>query len=287
MTRKIQTNPILVHSLEHDSTMINILPLDHTNPYDFKREHRHTYFEVMLIERGGCSQLIDFETYPGFDHSCYIICPQQIHLMNRNGSSGYVIQFTEDRIDSGELLPLLRQLAVSPNAAVIFENDAEKYKELHALLTTLSKQLKSSTTANNFAVTQLLQAFIAIVLVNKRQEDVNTMDSDRKSLLGFYALLETHYKHHGEVGFYVDKLRITNKKLSSLTKKHTGYNPLQLIHNRILLEAKRLLVFENIPHKEIAYSLGFDSPPSFSAFIKSKTGYSPSELGKRLSEIHK
>ena len=41
-----------LHSLENDSMQINILPLDHSNPYDFKREHRHTYFEIMLIEKG-------------------------------------------------------------------------------------------------------------------------------------------------------------------------------------------------------------------------------------------
>jgi AraC family transcriptional activator of pobA len=53
-----------------------------------------------------------------------------------------------------------------------------------------------------------------------------------------------------------------------------------------LSEAKRLLLFEKGSHKEIAYDLGFDSPTSFSAFIKTKTGLSPSELSKQLSEIH-
>jgi len=45
-----------VHSLETDSKHINILPLDHNNPYDHKREHRHTYFELMFIEGGGGNQ---------------------------------------------------------------------------------------------------------------------------------------------------------------------------------------------------------------------------------------
>ncbi|MFN5318711.1 MAG: helix-turn-helix domain-containing protein [Bacteroidia bacterium] len=62
---------------------------------------------------------------------------------------------------------------------------------------------------------------------------------------------------------------------------------MQVIHNRILLEAKRLLLFEKGSHKEIAYDLGFDSPASFSAFIKLKTGHAPSELAKQLTEIHK
>ena len=50
---KVEARELPVHSLERDSATIQILPLDHTNPYDFKREHRHTYYEIMLIERGG------------------------------------------------------------------------------------------------------------------------------------------------------------------------------------------------------------------------------------------
>ena len=89
------------------------------------------------------------------------------------------------------------------------------------------------------------------------------------------------------VQFYIEKLITTEKKLSSTIKKHTGLSPLQVIHNRILLEAKRLLLFEETTHKEITYQLGFDSPASFSTFIKSKTGFAPSELTKHLAEIHK
>ena len=87
--------------------------------------------------------------------------------------------------------------------------------------------------------------------------------------------------------FYIDKLASTEKKLAEITKKYTGLSPLQVIHNRILLEAKRLLLFEDRTHKEIAYQLGFDSPASFSNFIKSKTGLAPKELTKQLAEIHK
>jgi AraC family transcriptional activator of pobA len=48
-----------------------------------------------------------------------------------------------------------------------------------------------------------------------------------------------------------------------------------------------MLLFEDTSHKEIAFHLGFDSPATFSAFIKNKTGHSPSELSKQLAEIHK
>ncbi|MCG9909713.1 MAG: helix-turn-helix domain-containing protein [Flavobacteriales bacterium] len=285
--QRTEKKKLPVHSLEHDSKQINILPLDHTNPYDFKREHRHTYFEIMLIEVGGCNQLIDFKNYAGHNHSCYIICPQQIHLMNRNNSSGTVVQFTEDRISSAELRSILRQLLFYDNPAIIFENRPDLFEELQSLLDILSKHLSKNDATNNLVVTHLLQAFISLVIENSRLKDNSTKASDKRLLIDFYQLLELHYTNNLGVRYYIEKLGTTEKKLSESTKKHTGLSPLQVIHSRILLEAKRMLLFEELSHKEIAYQLGFDSPASFSSFIKAKTGQPPSELTKQLAEIHK
>lgn len=275
-----------VHSLDNDSMHINILPLDHNNPYDFKREHRHTYFVIMLIEKGGCNQLIDFKNYYGHDYSCYIICPQQIHLMNRNNSAGTAIQFTEDRIISSDLRNSLRELSYIDNGAIVFENNTSLFDDCNLLLNILIKNISKDNGPQNHIVTNLLQAFIVLTIENNGLTNHKAKSLENKLLFDFYQLLETNYKNYKAVQFYIEKLITTEKKLSSIIKEHTGLTPLQVIHNRILLEAKRLLLFEEITHKEISYHLGFDSPASFSAFIKSKTGYSPSELTQHLAEIH-
>ena len=82
-------------------------------------------------------------------------------------------------------------------------------------------------------------------------------------------------------------VQISQKKLSTLAKKHHGATPLQVIHHRILLEAKRLLTFGEQSHKEIALDLGFDNPAAFSAFIKKRTGRTASELQLEVAEIHR
>lgn len=276
-----------VHSLSDESKQINILPLNHTNPYDYKKEHRHTYFEIMLIEKGGCNQLIDFEKYDGNDYSCYMICPQQIHLMNRNNSSGTVIQFTEFRISNQALRANLRQLSFVENSAIIFENNEEVFQELKFFLRLLEKYLTKNDSVNNSVVTQLLEAFISLILESSCFKANLTKDNNKKLLVDFYQLLELNYCNNLGVQFYIERLFTTEKKLAEITKKHTGLSPLQLIHSRVLLEAKRMLLFEEITHKEMAYRLGFDSPASFSNFVKAKTGLSPSDLSTQLAEIHK
>lgn len=277
-------NLLPVHSLESGSLQINILPLDHTNPYDYKREHRHTYYEIMLIEKPGGDQWIDFQNYPAHQDSGYIIFPQQVHLMNRKSSSGSVTQFTEDRIESEELRMLLRQLALTEGANILFEHDLSIRKDLELLLDLIKRHHHSGNSQLN---THLLQSFISVATQNQRQESEANTPPDKKLLFQFNTLLEKHYAEENGVGFYLKEMGCSDKKLSAVTRRYTGHTPLKLIHKRILLEVKRLLLFEDQSHKEIAYQLGFDSPSTFSAFVKTKTGFSPSELSGQLTEIHK
>jgi AraC family transcriptional regulator, transcriptional activator of pobA len=103
----------------------------------------------------------------------------------------------------------------------------------------------------------------------------------------FLQLVDAHFREQHSVQFYLNELNVSEKKLGALTKQHLGASPLQAIHQRLVLEIKRLLLFGEESHKEIAYSLGFDSPASFSAFVKKKTGMTPSELQTSVAEIQK
>ncbi len=284
---KRKESEIPVHSLEYGSTHVNILPLDYNNPYDYKREHRHTYFEIMLIARGGGNQLIDFNNYPALDNSCYIISPQQVHLMNRNGSKGTIIQFTEEKISSPELRAALKDHSFSEHPAIIFENRPDLMGGFSVLTDLIKEGISRNKQESTLTVTHLLFALVSLLLENRINLESAQIDEHKKLLIDFYQLLEIHYCDHMGVNGYIQKLSTTEKKLAAATAKYAGLSPLQVIHNRILLEAKRILLFEDSSHKEISFRLGFDSPSSFSSFIKSKTGYTPSELSKHLVEIHK
>ena len=276
-----------VHSLEVDSMHVNVLPLDYKNPYDHKRQHRHTYFEMMFIEEGGGNQLIDFNKYELRDYSCYLIFPQQIHLMNRNHSSGMIVQFTEEIISSPYLVAALKRISFSENTAIFFENQQDLINDINDLLNILIKSILRETSKSKQTVTYLLQALVSLALENHKQNEKSIIDEDKRLWLHFIEMVEDNYCENMGVQDYIRKLNSNERKLSAATRKHADLSPLQVIHNRILLEAKRILLFKQVSHKEIAFKLGFDSPSSFSTFIKTKTGYTPSELYVHLKEIHK
>lgn len=261
--------------------------IQHKNPYDFTKEHRHDYYEVFFFVEGGGTQLIDFINYPVLPNSCYIVFPQQVHLLRRAPeASGYLVQFPAELVPSNNINTRLNQISFSLNAAVIFENDPESLKKLLPCLAMLKEETERKQGLSKEIAINILQALLLKLIEFGSSDDKSAGSEIQELLLNFHKLLEEQYQKNHSVSNYAAQLNITEKKLSAITKKSLGLTPLQVIHNRVLLEAKRKLLFEDLPHKELAYQLGFDSPASFSLFVKNKTGLNPSQLHSKLVNFH-
>jgi AraC-like DNA-binding protein len=94
----------------------------------------------------------------------------------------------------------------------------------------------------------------------------------------FMDLLEKNYNRLKTVGDYTPQLHISEKRLGQATKKVLGKPPKEIINDRVLLEAKRLLVYTNLSIKETGQSLGFEDPAYFVRYFKKKTGTTPIEF---------
>ncbi len=280
--------PLPVHSLTKREFSVHVQDIEYKNPYDFTREHRHDYFEILFFEKGGGSQLIDFMELPVIPDSCYIVFPLQVHLLNRGPEAcGKLVQFREEVVPSAQIKNLLRQVSFGENPSVLFENNPQKLEQLRPIINLLKQESEKTAGFSQEITIHFLQALLLQLIDGRENTPGGSLSEDRKILFEFQHLLEEQYLENHSVQQYAALVKSTEKKLSAITKKYLGMNPLQVIHNRLLLEAKRILLFEDTSHKEIAFRLGFDSPASFSQFIKNKTGSSPSELHAHLVNIHK
>ncbi|MBD2750143.1 helix-turn-helix domain-containing protein [Microvirga sp. BT688] len=91
----------------------------------------------------------------------------------------------------------------------------------------------------------------------------------------FRELVEKNYRSHQPVEVYANRLGLTPPHLNRICREHFGDTALGMVHQRIILEAKRYLTFTTLTAKEIALALGFEDPAYFTRFFKRQTGVSP------------
>ena len=96
--------------------------------------------------------------------------------------------------------------------------------------------------------------------------------------LEFSKLVGTTISQNLTVKDYADQLHLTVEKLNELCKENYGQNPKNIILEKKITEAKRLLYFTDLSIKEIAFQLGFEDSSYFSRIFKLKTNLSPSDF---------
>lgn len=124
----------------------------------------------------------------------------------------------------------------------------------------------------------MLKRFIILsTRMYKSQINVTNLKiKDADIVREFNFLVEKHFKTKHTVKEYADLLHKSSKTLSNIFSQLAGKSPLQIIHERKLLEAQRMLKYTDKPIKEIAFELGFEDIQTFSRFFKKLNSNSPS-----------
>ncbi|TAE50257.1 MAG: helix-turn-helix domain-containing protein [Bacteroidetes bacterium] len=114
-------------------------------------------------------------------------------------------------------------------------------------------------------------------LAKKQHTQPHTTQPALDIIRQFNLLVENNYRKLHQVQQYADLLNKSPKTLANLFALHQQDSPLQIINNRLAIEARRLLIYTEKSGSEIAWELGFEELSHFSRFFKKATGQSPSE----------
>ncbi|AOE85424.1 helix-turn-helix domain-containing protein [Pseudomonas sp. TCU-HL1] len=128
----------------------------------------------------------------------------------------------------------------------------------------------------------MLQSLISVLLVwigrcslEQSRSEAQQQDRGRLHLHAFTQQLEQHFREHLPIEQYAQRLGISAAHLNALCRRLAGQSALQMINQRLLLEAKRCLVYTAMTINQVSDSLGFSEPAYFSRFFKRGTGQSP------------
>lgn len=147
------------------------------------------------------------------------------------------------------------------------------------------------TTRDNIQGEMLVMLLKRLIIKTTRLAKEQLIPSELKDsqidiVRKFNVLVDTHYKTLKQVSDYADLLFKSPKTLSNLFAKYNQKSPLHIIHERIILEAKRLLIYTDKTSKEIAYDLGFEDVGTFHKMFKKATDQTPQHFksGAKIEE---
>jgi AraC family transcriptional activator of pobA len=92
----------------------------------------------------------------------------------------------------------------------------------------------------------------------------------------YRALVELHYRSETALTFYAGQLGVSVDHLSRSCRNTVGVSAQELLHERLMLEARRLLVYAEAPIANVAAQLGYADPAYFSKCFARLVGSTPS-----------
>jgi len=155
--------------------------------------------------------------------------------------------------------------------------DAAQQK-MALLLNMFVSEMNTSDNVQNDMLVMLLKRLIITVTQLAKSEYIPDpkLQNERFNIIRkFNLLVEGNFNNEHSVNFYAQQLNRSPKTLSNLFALFNQKTPIQIIQERIIIEAKRLLYYTDKSAKEITYELGFEDPAYFCNFFKKHTSYSP------------
>jgi AraC family transcriptional regulator, transcriptional activator of pobA len=243
--------------------------------------HRHDDLQQLLLVLGGGGIFQADGAQLPFSAPAFIaVPPMVVHgFAFAPGTQGFVVTMAE-----GFFGEILRQLDEA-DAAAAFETplrlDLESTElgehRLEEGFRAIEREFRWSAAGRTGAIAAHI-ALIAVALLRlmRTRHAATAPASAQVAMLGrFRHLIEAHFGEHWSVGDYARALGVTDGRLNALCRSVSSQSALETIHARLLLEAKRNLIYTSMSVSEVGYALGFQDPAYFSRFFARRAGLSP------------
>lgn len=271
---------------EEDAFYANYLR-QHIQNHDFTNTpHKHDFFFLVLFTSGSGTHEIDFKKYPIKPGSLFVLRPGQMHNWKVSAETdGYIFFHTRDFYDEGftkervQDYPFYSSRHISPLVQLkktsflklkellreiteeYYLDKSRKYQKLHSLVT--------------LVYIELSRAYTPVIEPGKE----NYLDKLKK----FEELIDRNFKDLKNPRDYASLLNISEKHLNRISQTCLKKTSTDLISERIILEAKRMLIHSRLSVTQIADALGYKDNSYFNRFFKKRTGTTPSSFMKKYT----
>ncbi len=239
--------------------------------------HRHDYDELFFFAAGSGTHMIDLQQHPVVTPSMHLVGAGQVHQLSRSAEMrAVVVEFGKEallRLGSTVHAELFtradRPLSVPLDTACMGESQA------------LVALMEQELTRRGPVMTEVVRGYLDILLikcaqwVRERSASTGALVEEHDPVRRFQELVERGYLQERQVAHYADKLALSADHLNELVKKRLGRTASAVIHDRLMLEAKRLLLHGDQSIKEVGYLLNMKDPAYFTRWFGKAEGMTP------------
>jgi AraC family transcriptional activator of pobA len=250
--------------------------------------HRHDYVELFLLQGQG-SVLIDFGSCPLSGRSLVAIGQGRVHAWQANRMTGLYISFTQEFFD-----------AAAPPPSALFDYPFLFGGELSSVIHLQPKQglqaqglfrdIRCEFEKHEKLAVEMIRHQLRVLMVHLSRLFAATSPAPFAAVglvRRFRQAVERSFRAVKAVPDYARDLGVTTSHLNESLRLETGLTAKDLIRERLLLEAKRLLLHSELTMAEIGYELGFDDPSYFSRFIRRELQTSPAEFRTSIRQKYR
>jgi AraC family transcriptional activator of pobA len=267
-----------------DARFLHVEPLEYrSKPSNWKiRPHAHAELNhVLFISHGHGSMSADGASTQ-FQSPCLLLLPaQRVHGFNfAPDTTGWVLTIAESY-----LRELIRR---EPDFATLFNLvqalPVTKPDSLEQTMQNLAQELVWKAPGTIAAIeANLLAILVALLRLSHHASRDHLPPAGRtlEIVARFRALIEAKFRKQAALPDYAAALHITEGQLRRACLHITGRAPVALIHDRILLEAQRILIYTNMTIAEAAIYLGFNDAAYFTRFFTKRAGQSPRDYRRQ------
>jgi AraC family transcriptional activator of pobA len=254
---------------------------------DMLLPHRKAYYLLVFVRQNQGRHWADLTSYEHRPHTIFFSEPGQILVKEEPTPFwGTHLEFTPEfvaRHAGLAELPLVQNLHHGHELRLT----AAEATTVEALLAQLEAEYQRPGEWQQ----RLLGAYLTVLLtylsrLYTEQYAEAAPTPDQRLLRAYQAEVEARFREVHEVGAYAERLHISAGHLSEVVKAHTGRPAIKHLHERLVLEARRLLLHSQQPLKEIAYDLGFQDASYFNRFFKREAGTTPAEYRTHIRKMY-
>lgn len=262
----------------------------HTHSKNITAPHKHNFFLTVLFTKGSGEHEVDFERYEVSPGSVFMLNPGQAHhwelsddiegIIFFHSQEFFEVFYTEHSIYNFPFFYSTR------NSSAITLKEPEQARIFSSFSSVLTEYRNRDAWSRQKIVSLLNNIYIDLsrIYVNTVDSNLVRTEAHSRYIDELEKLIEQNFKTERSPAAYADLLNITIRHLNRLTQETRGKSTTQLITERVILEAKRLIVYDSSSLANIAFELGYEDYAYFSRLYKKWTGLTPSGFGEEYKK---